>query len=302
MRKIVFALVMLVAATIKLHAQDIKVLSFERNYTSLVASMNPVYDNAGDACAVIRFFVRDNEVEIDANLGTLKREDKAGEIRLWVPVGTKRITIRKQGFVPLNSYELPVKIESKITYDAHIELANKDAIPQNRVYLGAGYNIISISGPSVVFGVEFSNHMVELNAVYGLNKTDDWNFYDGSGNVVASYNYQALRFGLRYGYKFSVSSLFDIIPQIGAAYNYFKGNSAAAKVQNDTYKSANSFSGLGAVRFAINLSKHFQLQITPEYNFGITKNDACKLIGKNDNTFKRWTDGFNLNAGFVVKF
>jgi hypothetical protein len=181
-------------------------------------------------------------------------------------------------------------------------LANKDAIPQNRIYVGAGYNIISISGPSLAFGVEFSNHMVELNAVYGLNKTEDWNFYDGNGNVIASYNYQTIRIGLRYGYKFSVSSLFDIIPQIGVAYNIMQGKSGGAKVQNNTYKNANSFYGLGAVRFAVNLSNNIQLQITPEYDFGITKNDACKLIGKNDSKFKSWTDGFNLNAGIVVKF
>ena len=38
------------------NAKNIQITKFERNYTSLIASMNPVFDNAGDACAVIRFW------------------------------------------------------------------------------------------------------------------------------------------------------------------------------------------------------------------------------------------------------
>ena len=119
-----------------LTAQDIKITSFERNYSKLYGSTNPLYDNQGNACAVICFFVRDNNIEIEPNLGSLKREDKVGEVRLWVPKGTKRLTIRKQGLIPLAGYEIPVMIESKVTYDAVIEIqerVERFQLPQNVV-------------------------------------------------------------------------------------------------------------------------------------------------------------------------
>lgn len=65
-RKILLAMVLFVC--INLCAQDIKMTTFERNITSLIASMDPVYDNAGEACAVVRFFVRDEGFEIEPNL------------------------------------------------------------------------------------------------------------------------------------------------------------------------------------------------------------------------------------------
>ena len=50
------------------------------------------------------------------------------------------------------------------------------------------------------------------------------------------------------------------------------------------------------------LSKQVSLQLTPEYDFGLSKEDLCKLIGDNDKTFKSWTEGFNLNVGVMISF
>ena len=73
MKKIMLALLLMVAAN-AVKAQDIEVSKFERNYTSLIASMNPVYDNTGEACAVIRFFVRGDGFIIEPNMGMMKQE------------------------------------------------------------------------------------------------------------------------------------------------------------------------------------------------------------------------------------
>ena len=80
MRKII--LLMLLMAALRVEAQDIQVVKFERNYTSLIASMNPVYDNTGEACALLRIFVRDHNYTIEPNLGVLKRETLPGEKRV----------------------------------------------------------------------------------------------------------------------------------------------------------------------------------------------------------------------------
>ena len=289
----------------QMNAQDIEVTKFERNVTSLIASMDPVYDNAGEACAVIRFFVRDEGFEIEPILGVLKREIRTGEIRLWVPAGTKRLTVRHQGVMPLAGYEIPVTLEQKVTYDVVLEITtakgSASTSPDIGFILGAGYNALSISGPSLAIGLDVSHHIVELGAVYGLNKTDDWYFYNNAGNVIAAYNYQALRLSLRYGYEIMASDMVSIIPQAGVAINMMNGN-AVSSTTNTTYESANSLSAFGAGRLVVALSKNFKLQITPEYDFGVSKSDVCKLVSDNDKTFKSWTDGFNLNIGVLICF
>lgn len=289
-------------------AQDIQISRFERNYTSLIASMNPVYDNAGDACAVIRFFVRDNGFEIEPNLGVVKRMVRSNEIRLWVPKGTKRLTVRYKNLMPLAGYEIPVKIDSKVTYEAELAITDmgkkwKEANKGHNVYIGAGYNVTAISGPSINLGFDFNSHNIELGTVIGLGKTDDLYFYNSSGGTSAAYHYNAVRIQLRYGYEVKVADFFSVEPQAGLAVNIMSGTSpSSVSVTNDKYKSASSLSGLIGLRLIAAVSNRFQLHVTPEYDFGISKNEQCKTISSYDDTFKSWTDGFNLNIGLMYFF
>ena len=170
MKKIIIILLMIVTAN-GLKAQDIKIKKFERNYTNLMASTNAVYDNTGEACAVIRFFVRDANVIIEPNMGIMRQEMKPGEIRLWVPKGTKRLTIRRDGLIPLTGYEIPISIDSKVTYEAELAIID-GANKRHNVYAGIGYNVVSISGPSIALGFDIKHHVIELGAVLGLNKTE----------------------------------------------------------------------------------------------------------------------------------
>lgn len=304
MKKLMTLLLMIVAAE-QLRAQDIQISRFERNYTSLIASVNPVYDNTGEACAVLRFYVREKDFIIEPNLGMMKQEVLPGEIRIWVPKGTKRLTVRKQDWMPLTGYEIPVVIEPKVTYDVELSIT-EEALKRNKankghnVYVGAGYNIISISGPSVALGFDFNHHNIELGAVFGVNKTDDLYFYDSSTNVNAAYNYKAIRIQLRYGYDFKVTDFFSVMPQVGGAYNLYSGNEVLNSSSN--YDSANSMSIIGAVRLLTSFNDRFKLQITPEYDFGVYKDKNCKMIYDFDKDFKSWTSGFNLNIGLIYFF
>ena len=304
MKKLMILLLMIVAAG-QLRAQDIQISRFERNYTSLIASVNPVYDNTGEACAVLRFYVREKDFIVEPNLGMMKQEVLPGEIRIWVPKGTKRLTVRKQDWMPLTGYEIPVVIEPKVTYDVELSIT-EEALKRNRankghnVYVGAGYNIISISGPSVALGFDFNHHNIELGAVFGMNKTDDLYFYDSQTNVNAAYNYKAIRIQLRYGYDFKVTDFFCIMPQVGGAYNLYNGNEVISSSSN--YNSANSMSIIGAVRLVTSFNDRFKLQITPEYDFGVYKDKNCKMIADFDKDFKSWTNGFNLNIGLIYFF
>lgn len=99
MKKIASFLLLILVFSLQVHAQKrIQVNKFEKNVTSLIGSVNPVEDNTGEACAVLRVWMPDDDFEVEPNLGVLRRETKTGEQLLWIPVGTKRLTIRHPVF------------------------------------------------------------------------------------------------------------------------------------------------------------------------------------------------------------
>ncbi|MBR1400592.1 MAG: autotransporter outer membrane beta-barrel domain-containing protein [Prevotella sp.] len=289
-------------------AQDIEIKDFERNYTSLIASMNPVNDNAGEACAIIRFSVRDTSFVIEPNLGVVKRINKPGEILLYVPKGTKRITVRHKKMMPLRDYDIPETIESKTTYDAVLTLsetaiARQKANKNHNVFIGAGFNILSISGPSASIGFDINHHVTEISVVYGMNKTGDLYFYDKANTLKAVWNYNALRTSLRYGYDFQPTDFLGIMPQLGVAVNMFTGSDGEeSRIRTENYKKASSVSALAALRFTISFSNNFKIQLTPEYDFGVMESNNCELVCEYDSTFKSWTNGFNINLGLIIFF
>lgn len=288
--------------------QDIEIKDFARNHTSLIARMNPVMDKAGEACALIRFAVRDTSFVIEPNMGVVKRENKPGEILLYVPQGTKRLTVRYPKMMPLRDYEIPELIESKVTYDAVLQVTNEAVTRQkanagHQVYGGIGFNVISVMGPSLFLGFEMDHHMVEMGAVIGLGKTDDLYFYHKGNTLKAAWNYKAIRAQVRYGYEFQLTDFLGIIPQGGLSLNMFTGSDVKDEsVKTDDFKNASSASLLIGTRMVLSVSDRVKLQVTPEYLMGLYKSDNCKLISENDNTFKSWTDGFSLNAGVIIFF
>ena len=301
-------IIMTVFLTLPAWGQDIEIKDFVRNHTSLVARMNPVYDNADEACALIRFSVRDTLMIIEPNMGVVKRVNKPGEIQLYVPAGTKRMTVRYKNFLPLRDYVIPEALEGKATYDAIITvkedaLTKQKANREHNVFVGAGYQVMAISGPSLALGFKMKQHVVELGAVIGLSKTDDLYFYKGSSTLKAAWKYSAVRAQARYGYEIPLTDFLSITPQAGVVMNMFSGNSVDdTDVKTDDFKKASSVAGLIAARLSFSINDQLKVQLTPEYDFGISKSDNCKLISEYDNTFKGWTDGFNLNAGIIFYF
>ena len=298
MKKIIIMLLLMGAANV-MKAQDIEVTRFERKVTSLIGSTNAVEDNNGEACAVIRFLVRDANLIIEPNMGIMKLETMPGEIRVWVPKETKRLTIRKEGLMPLVGYEIHLTIEPKATYEAEIVIIDGPNRHHN-VYAGVGYNAVSISGPSVALGFDVNHHNIELGTVFGLNKTDAMYFYNSNGDLTGAYEYKAIRIQMRYGYDINITDFFSVMPQVGGVYNIFTSNELVKG--NGKYDSANSFSGIAAVRLVTSFNRRFKLHITPEYNFSLNKNDNCKILSDFDSKFKSWTEGFNMNIGLNYFF
>lgn len=107
-------------------SHDFEIKNFQENLTDLSAISSSVRDINGKPTALIRFAVRDAQFEFDANLGIVKQEKKTGEVWLFVPSGTKRLTISHPLLGVIRGYKIPLSIKGKNTYDAEIEITNKE--------------------------------------------------------------------------------------------------------------------------------------------------------------------------------
>ena len=66
MKKIASVLLLILAFALQVHAQKrIQVNKFEKNVTSLIGSVNKVEDNTGEACAVLRVWMPDDDFEVE---------------------------------------------------------------------------------------------------------------------------------------------------------------------------------------------------------------------------------------------
>ena len=126
MRLFLITLAMLLCFNAHLRAQDFRIDNFHENLTDLSAAISGVKDRNQKEAALLRFAVRDNKFELEANLGIIQQENVTGEIRIYVPEGTKRITIRHPMLGVLRDYTLPEAVKSKTTYDAEIVITNND--------------------------------------------------------------------------------------------------------------------------------------------------------------------------------
>lgn len=250
---------LLTIGTVRMAAQteeprDIVVTNFQNVVTDLSASVTPVNDNNGDVCAVIKFFVRDTTFVIEPNLGYLRRESKVGEIRLWVPAGTKRLTVRHEGMFPLKDYSIPMPIESKKAYHAYIWSTDtdkpprvtsvvpkepeikevkqkpektpessakmprpiKDAVHGTRFFLAPSFLIAPQTGISMAIGINMNSHIVEAGAAMALSKSDSLYYYKNSV-WYGTYRYVLYKAFLKYGYEYRSKGnvAFAYTPMVG---------------------------------------------------------------------------------------
>lgn len=289
------------------NAQDFQVTKFKENLFDLTAASAAVKDNNGDECALIRFTVQDSNFEFEPNLGVVRMIRKKGEIQLYVPQKTKMITIRHTVFGVLRDYRIPVDIEAKTVYDAVIVIT-PEALAEYRkgrervVYVNAAFSAMSIMGPSLGVGFNLKHHNIELGCLFGVNKTDDLFVYDNGGNLREGYAYSVIRPYIRYGYQVDLSNFFSVIPQVGFAYNMYRGKKAdIVSTSYDDYKSSKTASLTVSARLQFDLNRHLKVHLTPEYDLGLSKDDNYKFLSA-DSKFKSFTEGFGLAAGAIVYF
>lgn len=121
-----FGLLIIISPYIGYAQDSIKVVRFERLTRDLMASTRPVKDINGQICGIIKIETNDSLFIFEPNYGVIEEQKKPGERILYVPAGTKSISIRHPQFVMLRNYLLPEKIDSKATYILSIDHKKRD--------------------------------------------------------------------------------------------------------------------------------------------------------------------------------
>lgn len=74
-------------------SQELKVNKVIMAETDVAARENPVKDANGTASAIVKARLVLKDIRFSSDLGIIKTEEKNGEIWLWVPSGTKKISV-----------------------------------------------------------------------------------------------------------------------------------------------------------------------------------------------------------------
>lgn len=116
----IFLLVLLLhLSTLSVEAQNISVASFKSLPNDLDARVNfPMKDQNGDVCAIIKVVTTQTGFSFDSGqIGIFKTEQKSAEIWLYVPYGTKRLTISHPYLGTLRDYQIPLAIAKATVYE-----------------------------------------------------------------------------------------------------------------------------------------------------------------------------------------
>ena len=100
-------------------AQTISVKSFRALPTDMTARItDPVKDQNGDKSALIRVVTTQTGFKWEAGMmGIVKAEHKTGEYSLYIPYGSKKLTIMHPQLGVLRNYHYPEPIEEATVYE-----------------------------------------------------------------------------------------------------------------------------------------------------------------------------------------
>lgn len=130
-------------------AQTISVASFKQEEMDLTANQQGtiVLDQNGEKCALIKVITTQTGLSFDnGSLGIQKTIQKSGEIWVYVPFGTRKISIAHPQIGQLRDWTIPVKIEKARTYVMQLVMGNvKTIIEQDD---GKSYFSLTVTPPN----------------------------------------------------------------------------------------------------------------------------------------------------------
>lgn len=118
---VILLLSVLLMAAAEIMAQTYSVESFRRLPNDVSAFIEPIKDLNGEDCALVKVEAP-AEFVFSSPLGIVKRLDNVGEIWLYMPKGSKRLTFKHPEWGVLRNYSFPERLESHMTYEIRLNL------------------------------------------------------------------------------------------------------------------------------------------------------------------------------------
>ncbi|KXT45430.1 PEGA domain-containing protein [Bacteroides intestinalis] len=124
--KLLLVISLFFVATATKAQNKIQVTSFNRMETDVTARITaPQRDQNGEVCALIRIVTIEKDLMFEPDaLGIVSRENKPGEIWLYIPRGARRISIMHDKFGVLRNYFYPDIIEKATVYEMEIQIGD----------------------------------------------------------------------------------------------------------------------------------------------------------------------------------
>ena len=119
-RFLLVSLIIFLAGAGHVSAQRFSVASFRQLPNDVSAFINPVRDLNDEDCGLLKI-IASEDFAFSTPLGIVKREDKVGEIWLYLPRGSKKITIKHPEWGVMRDYVFPERIVSHMTYELRID-------------------------------------------------------------------------------------------------------------------------------------------------------------------------------------
>ncbi|MDE6271042.1 MAG: hypothetical protein K2M12_09355 [Muribaculaceae bacterium] len=116
---ILLCAVLFLAAVPEMWAQRFSVASFKVLPNDVSAFIEPVRDLNDEDCGLVKV-VASGDFVFSTPLGIVKRVDNVGEIWLYLPRGSRKITIKHAEWGVLRDYVFPSRIDSHMTYELRI--------------------------------------------------------------------------------------------------------------------------------------------------------------------------------------
>lgn len=120
----ILSFIIALAAAIPMAAQGFSVSSFKPLPNDISAFINPVKDLNDEDCALLKI-IAPEEFAFSSPLGIVKRIDKVGEIWIYLPRKSKKMTFKHPRYGVLRDYKFPEKIESHLTYEIRLDLPSE---------------------------------------------------------------------------------------------------------------------------------------------------------------------------------
>lgn len=117
----IIALILCFLSFNAIEAQKFSVESFRELPTDVSAFIQTVRDNNDEDCALIKVIAPEDFV-FSTPLGIVKREEHTGEIWLFIPARSKKITIKHAEWGVLRDYQFPTKIVSHFVYELRLRI------------------------------------------------------------------------------------------------------------------------------------------------------------------------------------